>query len=190
MVGQRPGIGDFCTHYEILFWEMSQGLLAKRQGGRPISKIIAGNDRTVGSVFSAQVLPLRALGRWRRPRLSALAGGGRSHSPQSSFCIVQPALYCRIRGNHEQGLGIRQAQTRPWAHHFYRELLKPAPHHRMLMIAPDGGIFLLDQVSRPRPVVRAHSMTYSLSEGSLLGIPATSSQVQGGHFLAFRLLQP
>ena len=63
MVGQRLGIGDFCTHYEILFWEMGEGLLAKRQGGLPLTEIIAGNDRTVGSDFSEQVLPLRAMGR-------------------------------------------------------------------------------------------------------------------------------
>ena len=123
-------------------------------------------------------------------RLSALGSGGRSSGPQSSFCIVQPALYCDVRGNHEQGLGIGQAQTRPYAQHLNRELLKPAPHHRMLVIAPDGSIFLLDQVSRSRPVVGAHGMTYGLGEESLLGIPAAGPQVQGGHRLTFRLLKP
>src|ERR1700730_6287387 len=38
---------------------MGQSLLAECQGGWPLTEIVAGNDGTIGSHFSEQVVPLR-----------------------------------------------------------------------------------------------------------------------------------
>src|SRR2546423_12664557 len=101
---------------------MGEGLLAERQGGRPLPEIVAGNDGTIGSDFSEQVVPLLSCGWWkcsgfsgliggglyRGPgsgqaalaqewSFSGLIGGGLYRGPQSSFCIVQPGFYGRVR---------------------------------------------------------------------------------------------
>src|ERR1700730_15455045 len=113
---------------------MGQSLLAERQGGRLLTKMVAGYDGTIGSDFSKQVVPLRAFEGQRCSAASSFVGGGWYSSPQGSFCIVQPACNRRVRGNHEQGLGIGQAQTRPCADNLNRELLYLAPHYRMFAV--------------------------------------------------------
>src|SRR6266571_4124594 len=68
-------------------------------------------------------------------------------------------------------------------------IVKPAPHHRMLTVPPDGCRFLFDQIGHSRPVLCTDGMTCCRSSGSLLGIPAAGSQVQGGYYFSFCLLK-
>src|SRR6266516_8071278 len=160
---------------------MGEGLLAASQGSMPLTEIIASNDGTIGSDFSQQVVPLLPFGRWKCSRFSGLVGRGRLRGLQSRFCILQPAFHRRVRGNHEQCLGIRQAQTRPRAYHLGRELLKPASQHRMFTVSPDECINLLDQVSSPLPLLGCDGISYRLVQSSVLGIPVAGVVMQDSY---------
>src|SRR5260370_37003506 len=100
---------------------MSKGLLAESKNGMSFTEIVADNDGTIGGYFSEKVIPLMLFGWWRCPGFGSLVGWSWGSASQSGFCILQPAFCRRVRVNHEQCLGVRQAQTRPRTHRLVRE---------------------------------------------------------------------
>jgi len=57
MIRQGLRVGNFCSSFEILFGEVSKGLLAESQGDMPLAELVAGNDGTLGGDFSKEILP-------------------------------------------------------------------------------------------------------------------------------------